>query len=93
MSLLFVHFFVIFQKDHPQNPIVRENCQTEEEKLCKALGLAAKGFNPKENAKAVRGYNGFLALLYAFTEQSACEVCWYDGMMVHVTSYVAPRSV
>lgn len=60
------------QMDHPQNPMVRESCETEEEKLCRALGLTTKGDISK--GTALRGYDGFLALLYAFTEQTNSEV-------------------
>lgn len=84
------------QKEHPQNPIVRESCETDEEKLLRALGMgmgmgtggvvstvAAREKTDQDKAsvaseskskskaksKALRGYSGFLALLYAFTEQ------------------------
>ena len=63
------------QKDHPQNPIVREGGETEEDKLVRALGLGARdGESNRGKGKALRGYEGLLTLLYAFTEQSANEV-------------------
>lgn len=64
-------FFLSVQKEHPQNPMVRECCDTEEEKLGRALGMSAA---VSRKGEALRGYDGFLSLMYAFTEQSACEV-------------------
>lgn len=60
-----------FQKEHPQNAVFRESCEPEEEKLCRALGSS---LSPSCNGSDLRGYDGFLALIYAFTEQTACEV-------------------
>lgn len=74
---------------------MRESCETDEEKLMRALGMGgllkpkgvggvgvggkegetdkasipASETKSKANSKALRGYSGFLALLYAFTEQ------------------------
>lgn len=82
----FLHVMLFLQKDHPQNPIVREGCETDEDKLMRALGLGGSlvGDNSKANDNAqaggkgakssLRGYSGFLALLYAFTEQTNGEV-------------------
>lgn len=72
LSRVFIGLFgsCVLQKDHPQNPTVREGSETEEEKLSRALGMAK---TPK--GEGLRGYDGFLALLYAFLEQpTTCEV-------------------
>lgn len=76
----FFFMFYFLQKDHPQNPIVREGCETDEDKLMRALGLGVSlvGGNGHSKGKEVKsslsGYSGFLALLYAFTEQTNAEV-------------------
>ena len=72
-------FFRLFldgiQKEHPQNPIAREGGESEEDKLVRALGMGAPdGENNTGRGKALRGYEGFLTLLYAFTDQVVNEV-------------------
>ncbi|CAB1111890.1 unnamed protein product [Ectocarpus sp. CCAP 1310/34] len=82
------------QKDHPQNPIIRESCETDEEKLMRSLGLGGGdsplAFSlappPSSDGKGggLRGYSGFLALLYAFTDQSNSELKLEDAVQLTV---------